>query len=133
MLKDKLAFPEKQVKSARLCERHLRKAEAGHMGQELDTQEGPRMLGQGHPPTFPLSRAAGVEGISAPRHQLGTTAPSYILLPELRLPGHPFPCGGHLPPLNSPRAPRFSGILGFPQSWPSQTSSAWSLMPPSPG
>ena len=68
MLKDKLAFPEEQVQSAGVCERYLGKAEAGHMGQGLDTQEGPQMLGQGHPPTFPLSRAAGVEGISVPWH-----------------------------------------------------------------
>lgn len=54
----------------------------GTLHRGWETEGAP--LGQGHPPTSPLSRAAGVEGISAPRHQLGTTAPSYI---PLLLPG----------------------------------------------
>ena len=97
-------------------------AGAGHTGGAPNARAG-------HLLTSPFSRAAGAEGVSAPRHRLETTALSYIPLPELRLPGHPFPpCRGHLPPLSSPRAPRFSGILRSPQSWPTR----WAR-PPQPG
>ena len=59
-------------------------AGAGHTGGAPNARAG-------HLLTSPFSRAAGAEGVSAPRHRLETTTPSYIPLPELRLPGHPFP------------------------------------------
>ena len=47
MLKDKTVFSVEQVQSARVCEGHIGKVEAGCTGQGLGTQEGPQMLGRG--------------------------------------------------------------------------------------
>lgn len=130
MLKDELAFPEEQVQSAGCVRSISGKAEARHTGAGVGTQRGPECWGKGIRP--PLSRAAGGGGHFCSTASTWNTAPSYIPShTNSKMPGHPFHCGGHLPPLlSSLRALRFSGILGFPQSWPSQTSSAWSPILP---
>lgn len=59
MLKDELAFPEEQVQSARLCEKHLRKAEARHTAQGWAHRGGPECWGRGIRPPPLLAELLG--------------------------------------------------------------------------